>query len=569
MSSFISRALSVSLAALATSLVAGCQSPPSGAPPTEGGPAASQPPAAAPDGSGGGNGDAAGNASVSRQPHAPLGGPCEEMLVRLRDIDVLVPIAIAQAKRSQEQLNNDAREGIALARRFLAECPGTEPTAEVRALLARLLLARGGRHREEEAAARQKKLKDSGLSPEEIEEAWKAEKEKLDGEMAAYHEEARILARLAAGSREDRKARLTGLFVLMKLADQQGRFEDARRLARELFAEDPDHPNASSIHISTASGYLSERRYKEAAEHLRGVIEKREADPEYVVYNDLLFNALTGLGDLEGMEDLAHRIRAEYPDRMQGQAIEYYRGLYEQWYYNALFWIGFVRMALGDVDGAKAAFRESIAEVEALEARLKPEGKVLNNVIKIYLDNRTRDLLQYLEDLHGKPPATMDEKGVARPLDFDLGPYWATEEKLTLEGSRGKVVAAVCQTQGWHEGRSPPFLQAIDRLVKERSADGLRGVWLSFLTGRKGPEEDARALAALRDERKTLGVSLPAGYDPDRVSQQLFRSLHATVGTSTFFVFDRNGCYAWYMSDPLGRDVQIARRVIARILAEK
>jgi hypothetical protein len=216
-------------------------------------------------------------------------------------------------------------------------------------------------------------------------------------------------------------------------------------------------------------------------------------------------------------------------------------------------------MALGDIEGAKTAFRDSIAEVEALDAKLKGEGKIINNVVKLYLDNRTRDLLQYLEQLQGKPPT----------VDFDLGSMWATEEHLTLKDSRGSVVAAVFQTRGFSAERSTPFLQGIDRLVKERAADGLKGVWLSFLTGSGGEAEDAAALATLRQERKAFGVSLPAGYDPDRVSQHLFREMTATVGSASFFVFNRKGEHAWYAFDPLGMDLEIARRVINRLLAEK
>ncbi len=529
------RTFLISLVALLSCLETGCKSP-AGAPPQDKVPTAPLPP----------------------RSHAPLSAPCEEILVRLRDLDVLVPILFAHSKRPQDQLNEDSKEGIVLARRFLAECPDTEPACEVRAQLARFLLARGRRHRDEVERERQQKIKDSGMSPSAVEAAWVDEKSRIDQEMRAYYKEVEALA-AAAGCKESPKARQTGLFVQLKLAEQEGRFDDVRRIARALLEENPDHPNAPSIQISLASSYLSERRYKEAADYLRGAIEKREGDLEYVIFNDRLFDALTGLGDLEGMEELAHRIRAEYPDRMKALDVGYYKSLYEQWYYNALFWIGFVRMSLGDAESAKAAFRESIAEVEALEAQLKAQGKVLNNVIKIYLDNRTRDLLQHLEDRHGKPPQ----------VDFELGSMWATEEKLTLEGSRGKVVAAVFQTRGFHDDRSKPFLQAIDSLAKERQRDGLRGVWLSFLTGRGGPEEDAKALETLRDERKSFGVSLPAGYDPDRAHWRLFQALGATVGSSSFFVFNRKGEYAWYMSDPRGMDVAIARRVIARILAEE
>jgi hypothetical protein len=490
------------------------------------------------------------------------------MLARLRELDTSVPIVFAYSGRSTAEINEEVKEGIALARRFLAGCPGAEPACEVKAQLARFLLARGRRHRDEMERERSQALKDSGMTPREIETAWAAERARIDDEMRAYYDEVRSLSAATAGCKESPRGRLTGIFVTLKLAEQEGRHEEVRRLARTFLEEGGESPTASSVHLSVASGYLAERRYKEAAEYLRAVIEKRENDPEYVVFIDRLFDALTGLGDLEGMEELAYRVRAEFPGRMESVPNQFLKSIYEQWYYNALFWIGYVRMAMGDLDGAKSAFRESIAEVEALETRLKAEGKLVNNVIKIYLDNRTRDLLDYIEVRHGTSPMAMDD-GAARPLDFDLGSLWATDEKCTLAESRGKVVAAVFQTKGFHDDRSRPFLVEIDRLVKEREKDGLRGVWLSFLTGKGGAEEDSKALETLREERRALGVSLPAGYDPDRSGQRLFRNLNATVGSSTFFVFDRKGRYAWYMSDPRGIDFAITRRVIDRILAEK
>jgi tetratricopeptide (TPR) repeat protein len=482
---------------------------------------------------------------------------CAVTLSRLRALDAAVPVVFLDLTRSADEINEDIKEGIALGRRFLAECGDPGPASEVKALLARFLLARNARHREELEKERYQAVKDLKLPEAETAEAWEAEKAGVASEMEAYFAEIKALAREAVASKDVPKARQAALRVALELAEREGDLENLRESARILLEEHPEYPYASSVRTSVARSYSSEGRHKEAAEYLHAIIDKRENDPEYAVYNDRLFDALTGMGDLEGMEDLMHRIRVEYPERMQAVESDFLRGLYEQWYYNAPFWIGFVRMALGDDEGAKAVFRESIAEIESLRHKLAAEGKTLNKVIEIYLEFRTKDLLGFLEEHRGKVPG----------VDFDLGPMWATEEKLTLAASRGNVVAAVFRPP--RNARAQRFLQEIDRMVKERKADGLRGITLGFLTGQPSAERDATALEALRDDLRSLDVSLPAGYDPDRQRQGIFRELRAMVGTPTFVVFDREGRFAWYLADPRDLDRAIARRVLERLLAGK
>ncbi len=497
------------------------------------------------------------DAEASSRPVDPVEIRCAITLSRLRALDAAVPVVFLDLTRSADEINEDIKEGIALSRRFLAECKDPGPSSEVKALLARFLLARNARHREEIEKERYQAIKDLGLSEAETAEAWGAEKVGIASEMEAYFGEIKLLVNDAVASKQVPRARRAALRVALELAEREGDYENLRQSARILLEEHPDYPYASSVRTSVARSYSSEGRYKEAADYLRAIIEKRENDPEYVVYNDRLFDALTGMGDLEGMEDLMHRIRAEYPDRMHAVSSNFLKGLYEQWYYNAPFWIGFVRMALGDAEGAKAAFRESITEVEGLRQRLAAEGKALNKVIEIYLELRTRDLLEFLEDYQGKAPRA----------DFHLGSLWATEEQLTLEGSRGNVVAAVFRPP--RNVRAQRFLQEVDRMVKERKADGLRGITLAFLTGQPSPERDAIALEALRDDLRSLDVSLPAGYDPDHQQKGIFQALHAMVGTPTFVVLDKEGRFAWYLADPRDLDRAIARRVLERLLDEK
>ena len=64
-----------------------------------------------------------------------------------------------------------------------SECDEPEPTSEVKATLARFLLARNARHREELEKERHQALKDLGLSQAEIGEAWEGEKTAIASEM--------------------------------------------------------------------------------------------------------------------------------------------------------------------------------------------------------------------------------------------------------------------------------------------------------------------------------------------------------------------------------------------------
>ena len=283
------------------------------------------------------------------------------------------------------------------------------------------------------------------------------------------------------------------------------------------------------------------------------------------------------------MEELAHLMRAEYPTRMAGVSSHFLMGQYETWYYNSLFWIGFTRFAQGDPAGALKAFEESAKEVDALASKLETEGKALGKVIEIYRVLRTEDMLQYLKTEHGKVPAVdfdLSRKSVSAvpvtaappPSDSTAGgdagtELWATKEKVTLEESRGKVVLVVFRRT--RDARSSRFLQKMDELVKERAKDGLAGITLGFLVGNGSAADDALALDDMRKELEELGVThMAAGYDPDRQRQTLFRTLHATVGTASFLVFNKKGEHAWYLADPRSMDSTLAKRVIERLLEE-
>ena len=301
--------------------------------------------------------------------------------------------------------------------------------------------------------------------------------------------------------------------------------------------------------------YLNKADYQSAVDYSKGVISRRRSTPSYALYNINLFDGLRGVGDLEGMENLLETMVTEYPKR-----IPEWTGTEASWAEQTLgtatFWLGFVRYALGDVDGALAYFRKSERDLESAAAEALKAGRKPHQVLDIYLRFRTREYLLILNEFHGKVPA----------VDFNLGDQWVTEEKLTLKESRGDVVVAVFREPG--DLKSRTFLQDIDRMVRERRGEGLRGIVLSYLMGKLSPEKETELMEGMRADLHRLGVGLPAGYDPDKEKQSIFQAVHANFGTATCVVFNRRGELAWYLQDPQDMDRQLSRKVIERLLDE-
>jgi hypothetical protein len=191
--------------------------------------------------------------------------------------------------------------------------------------------------------------------------------------------------------------------------------------------------------------------------------------------------------------------------------------------------------------------------VDSREAELAAEGESIDNVCPIIRDFRSKHLVEFIQTVYGKKPE----------VDFeDL--VWITEEKLTLKESIGKVVVIVFRRPD--DVRSATFLQAMDRLVKERREDGLVGLTMGYFSGRPNPETDAAKMDAWQKDLEKLGVTLPAGFDPDRKRQNIMRSLFATVGTASCTVINRKGEVVWWMADCRDLDKKIAARVIDRLL---
>jgi hypothetical protein len=207
-------------------------------------------------------------------------------------------------------------------------------------------------------------------------------------------------------------------------------------------------------------------------------------------------------------------------------------------------------MALGDVNGARKYFRNFIAEIDILEAKLLAKGRQLPEVLAWHRDYDAKELLYILDNFYGEHPS----------VDLDIGCLWATKERVSLEESAGKVVAILFQP--FYSPRSLPFLTALDRLEKEHEKNGLVAGTFSLLI----EESTEDALATMHAKLIEAGVSLSSGYD--RSGNSIFHAFQATLGSASFVVVDRKGRYAWFLHDPSGRNWKLAERVVLRLLAE-
>jgi tetratricopeptide (TPR) repeat protein len=474
---------------------------------------------------------------------AGLSAECAALFEEIQRLDKAVPVLFIDLTRPVEEIYADMLRCTDLSRTFLGKCGAAGQASSVKAIVARLELARLRRFREDV------QKREPGISVQEVQRRYV---EHVQGLKALAESAAKECGPGSDGRR-------TALRALLELNFELQRFDEGRATAETLLQEYPEYTGRPHVHTSVGQHLLEERKYTEAARYLEKVLHEHPQDLECVQYNDILLNALLGDGDLEGVEELMQLIRVEYPTRLAGLTESHYlRRQYEQWLCMAPFWIGFARMALGDDAGSKAIFREHIADADARARQMKDEEKpVANDPCNITVEFRSKDLLDFIENYKGWVPAT----------DLDLGDLWATEEHITLREARGKVVAAMFRMP--RDRKSASFLQGIDAMVKAQGQAGLAGVTLGYLSGQPDPAQDAVLLQRMRDDLALLKVSLPAGFEPDRQGHQFFRQVHAIVGTPSFVVFDRKGQIAWFLADPQDMYLAVARRVIERLLAEK
>lgn len=476
-------------------------------------------------------------------PNAPapnaLSPELASALEQLRWLDSSVPRTYWGIRRPDEETLKRVLAAIEASTKLLAEAPSADCSGEVKAIRARMELVRLPLQRD--AWLRQ------GLTTSEV---LSKSNEQLKLPIALATEAAATCPRGSAGH--------TGaLEVLVYLQEQVDDFEASRRAAQQLIKDYPEHPGRPDVQLTVARDLIYQSRYQDAVKYLDDLIREHEEDVQYVLYNELLFEALTGVGDLERLEELMNLIRAEYPDRAKGLPEgDPLRWQYELWSCRAPFWIGFSRLALGNNAGARDAFNQHVAEGDLRVEKAAAEGRKLGqDPCTVELNFRTRGYLDFLDTFHGTTPQ----------LDLDRAELWASKERMTLRESRGKVVAIVARMP--KNQRSATFLQAIDSLARKHK-DKLAAVTVGYVSGPPNPQEDEILVSRWREDLTALNVSLPAAFDPDRVTQSFFRQIDALVGSPSFVVLDKKGQIAWLLQDPRDLDREIARRVIERLMVE-
>ncbi|MCZ6794213.1 MAG: hypothetical protein O7J95_11440, partial [Planctomycetota bacterium] len=218
------------------------------------------------------------------------------------------------------------------------------------------------------------------------------------------------------------------------------------------------------------------------------------------------------------------------------------------------FWLGFVRYALGDIEGAKKHLRENVEYLDRREEELTAQGKRLPNVQQIFRDFRARDVLMFLEEYQGKPART----------DFKSGIRWATARTVDLTRAKGTVMPVLFSKPG--NGRCVDVLLELDEY--DRAYDGISAMTLGFLPAHLEEAQVEQRVENMLEGLARHGIQIPAGYD-ETPSTRVFRDLHATVGTATFMVFDSDGKVAWYLPDPRNMDRKIVKRVLDRLLKKE
>ena len=486
---------------------------------------------------------------VAESPAVTLTPECQKIHARLKKLRAGIPFLFIGLSRPVSAIDSDIKEAIQLGERFRESCGENPQLAWVTGHLGRDYLSRIKRYLEARRKEVAPEVERSGLPKAE---ARQQIKDLLRQDRLAYLARIGKLAKEALDlAAEGTEARFLALSLMADLAEKNRNHGEQARYARLVIQEFPDSPRRSKYLQDVAHALSRIARSEEAARWMREVIDKYRNDPEYVLYNGTLFEILNSLGDLEGMEDLMWLARTEYPGRMDQTDIDYLRAQYEQWYDLSGFWIGFVRYALGDVDGAKEALRENINYLDAKEATLIAQGKNLPNVQSIIRDLRSREVLQFLEKHHGKPAKS----------DFSAGIRWATERKLDLVQASGQLVPVLFRKPG--DPRCLEILLELDEY--DRHHDKVSPINLAFFPNRISENQAQQRIEKLRQEHSKEGVQLPAGFDMTE-NQRVFRSVNATVGTATFILYDGEGRPVWYLQDPRNMDRMIVKRVMDRLL---
>ena len=132
-----------------------------------------------------------------------------------------------------------------------------------------------------------------------------------------------------------------------------------------------------------------------------------------------------------------------------------------------------------------------------------------------------------------------------------------TDEKITLDKARGKVVAIVFRRVG--DQRSAEFLAPLSHFCA--GEPDIQCVTVSYL---KSKENIAREMTEMETELNGISYVGAAGFDPDTVSRSTFEDFGAIIGSATFIVIDRDGRVVWFQQDPYKIHLNFAKAILRR-----
>ncbi len=517
----LSHTASTSAALLAISLLAACGSPSRNESEPQAPPAAVAP---APPESG-------------PRPERPS-SECADSYRKLQEGFRRLPNDFRDPGRPAQDLIRDVEELRSLARDLLKKCPAGPERPAMEYMLAYLIYTSFDRS----AGAGEALPFDLATEGLELARSAAAAFEKDPARSAECHALLGHLFRKRAAYQGDEKLRRADLASL--------RAEYSRLLALR-----PDWPDRTTVHMNLVESLLEEGDCRSARKHIESTLAADGGLPDRVSLDERLFDALTACGDLEAMEEIVHRRLSEYPERIaKGRLSRWETGTMENWLDVAEFWLGHIRLAMGDIPRAKDHLQRHIDALAEKEAKLKAKGESLPDIPRIVRDFRTYDLLAFIADWYGKPPE----------MDLDL--IWSTPQKVKLSEARGKSVVAILFLAPSFYHRGKDFLLGLDAYWKRERSRGLDAVMVSYLDGSLTHDEQTKSMRA---DLKSFGVDMPAGFDPHLPDPKIIKALAGIVGSPSFVAIDRQGRMAWYLPDPRWLDVKLAERVLERLLGEK
>lgn len=519
-----------------------------------------------------GDGAAAGSNSpagvTSQTPDAASGSPdpavvavpnlsadCQATYDQLEKLRAGIPYVFSDLQRKPDEIDADLQTSIQLAEKFLEDCGDNSYSPGVKVLLARNL---SSRYKRQQAAYKTNLTKQTGLAKlNRVQRAQIAAQVKTL--MTSYLDRIEELGQEGlAASKPGTRPHCEALSVLADLSFTYLRDNESHRtLAGQYLAagcEDVLKGNQDYYYNITMS-YLRENKFEQAREHILQVLKDRSDRPQYVIYNICLFEALYALGEMESLEELMVLFQKEYVERLKDSTLpKSLWAQYSQWSLISDFWVGFATYALGDMDSARAGFQRYIDKIDQMEQELGQVGKELPSVVRIYRDFRARDYTKYIQEFHGKVPG----------VEFDDGVEWLTGRPINFARTReeGKVLGILFRQA--KNIRALPFLKLLDSLQKQ-NPDKFTAATLSFMPKGLSAEGRQQRLDNLRNELQDNELGLSAGFDSSD-KHQVFRGLHATVGSASFIIFDSEGKSAWYHVDPTSRDLNTLQRVADRLL---